>query len=157
MTTPNTTFVSGQILTAEQVNSLPFGVMASQSITAGFTTSATHTTMQANGATLTITEISGRLYRINYTTYPYPSGGQQSINLQVFRGAVAIKDMNVFSGSMSTAFAPNITNSMYYLSVGSGSVTWSVKIAAATANTAVTEFGSATAIRQFWIEDLGKP
>ena len=157
MATPNTTFTSGQILTAEQVNSLPFGAVARQQTTAGFTTTAPHTTMQANGLTLTINEVSGRLYAFHYSGYPYPSGGQQSINIALYRGASLIKDMNIFSGMTGTAFAPNITNSFFYLSTSSGSVTWSLKMAAATANTAVTDFGNGTSIRQFWIEDLGKP
>lgn len=157
MATPNTTFSSGAVLTAEQVNSLPFGVMARQSITASFTTSAPHTTLQANGATLTINEVSGRLYRINYSGYAYPSGGQQSVAMSFYRGAVQMKDSNIFSGMMSPAFAPNITNSFLYLSTASGSVTWTMRMAAATLNTAVSDFGNAQSIRQFWIEDLGKP
>jgi hypothetical protein len=155
--TSNTTFSSGAVLTAAQMNNLPFGIMGSQSLTAGFATSAPHTTFQANGATLTITEISGRLYRINYMGYPYPNGGQQSIYYQFFRNATAIKDSNVFSGMMSTVFAPNWYTSCIYLSTASGSSTFTMRMAAATANTQVTDFGSAASIRQFWIEDLGKP
>jgi hypothetical protein len=157
MATPNTTFSSGAVLTAEQVNSLPFGIMARQSISTAFNTSAPHTTLQANGATLTITEVSGRLYRINYSGFPYPSGGQQSICYSFTRAGVGMKDSNVFTNSMSTLFAPNITNSFLYLSTASGSVTWTMRMSAFSANTTVTDFGNATSIRQFWIEDLGKP
>ena len=157
MATPNTTFSAGAVLTAEQVNSLPFGVMARQSITAAFNTSAPHTTLQANGATLTITEVSGRLYRINYSGYPYPSGGQQSVSYSFTRAGVGVKDSNIFSGVMSPAFATNVTNSFLYLSTASGSVTWTMRMCASTANTTVSDFGNALSIRQFWIEDLGKP
>ena len=157
MATPNSTFSAGAVLTAEQVNSLPFGVVARQSLTAAFTTSAPHTTLQANGATLTINEVSGRLYRINYSGYPYPSGGQQSVSISLFRAGVEIKVFNIFSGSMSTIYAPNHGTSFFYLASASASVTWTVRIGAFSANTAVTDFGSATSVRQFWIEDLGKP
>jgi len=157
MATPNTTFSSGAVLTAEQVNSLPFGVVARQSITSPFGTSAPHTTLQANGATLTINEVSGRLYRINYSGYPYPNGGLQSISYAFYRGAVQMKDSNVFSGMMSTGFASNLTWNFLYLSTASGSVTWTMRMAAFTANTQVSDFANALSIRQFWIEDLGKP
>jgi hypothetical protein len=131
--------------------------MARQSITAAFNTVAPHTTLQANGMTLTINEINGRLYRINYSGFPYPSGGQQSIVMAFYRAGVLMKDANVFSGMASTIFAPNVTNSVLYLATASGSATWTMRMAAATANTTVSDFGNATAIRQFWIEDLGKP
>jgi hypothetical protein len=152
---PNTTFVSGAILTAAQQNNFPRGVMAYQNNTAGFATSAPHTTYQDNGMTLTITEVAGRLYKISYSFYPYPNGGQQSINMRFQRGATTIKDANVFTGMMSTAFAPNILSSATYVSPASGSFTYTVQIAAATANTQVTDFGNATSVRSFWIEDLG--
>ena len=157
MATPNSTFSSGAVLTAEQVNSFPFGIVARQTITSPFGTSAPHTTMQANGATLTINEVSGRLYRINYSAWPYPNGGQQSIAYQFWRDSVAMKDANVFSGSMSTGFAPNLTFNFLYLSSASGSVTWTMRMAGVTANTQVSDFAGGTSTRQFWIEDLGKP
>jgi len=157
MATPNSTFSSGAVLTAEQVNSLPFGVVARQAITTAFTTSAPHTTLQANGATLTINEVTGRLYRINYSGYPYPIGGQQSILMSLFRAGVEVKTFNIFSGSMSTIYAPNHGTSFLYLASASASITWTVRMAAFTANTSVQDFGNATSIRQFWIEDLGKP
>ena len=157
MATPNTTFSSGAVLTAEQVNSLPFGVVARQSINTAFTTVAPHTTLQANGATLTINEVNGRLYRVNYSGYPYPIGGQQSITMSLFRAGVEVKQFNIFTGSMSTIFAPVHGTSFLYLATASASITWTVRIAAFSANTSVQDFGNATLLRQFWIEDLGKP
>jgi hypothetical protein len=153
---PNTTFTTGNVLTAAQMNRLPWGIIAYQSINTPFSTSAPHTTLQNNGATLTINEVSGRLYKITYSCYPYPSGGQQSITMNIQRSAVSIKSINLFSGMASTAFAPGVTHSVLYLATASASVTYRVQMAAATANTTVTDYGDAGAsIRQFWIEDMG--
>jgi hypothetical protein len=58
----NTTFSVGQVLTAAQMNNLPWGYVGLQTLTTAYVTTATHTTFQDNGMTLTFTEVSGRVY-----------------------------------------------------------------------------------------------
>jgi hypothetical protein len=61
---PNTTFVSGNVLTAAQMNALPFGIVAQASSTTSFTgiTSTEIVTLTAS----TFTAIANRYYRITY-------------------------------------------------------------------------------------------
>ena len=59
---PNTTFVSGAILTAAQMNALPFGVQVYDTET---TTSSSFTTAVTVG-TGTMIAIANRLYRMTY-------------------------------------------------------------------------------------------
>jgi hypothetical protein len=155
MASPNTTFTSGQILTAAQVNNLPFGLCGLQTITSQFATSATHTTFQDTGATLTITEVSGRRYKICSKMNVYPPGGLQGVNVQILRGASAINRGDFPPAAMDTGVSFPTIIEYDYTSVASGSATFKVQIAAASANTQVADFGSSTYPRQFWIEDLG--
>ena len=60
---PNTTFVSGAILTAAQMNALPFGVVAFAKVTAN-DTSITAEEIQITSTSFTA--IANRYYRITY-------------------------------------------------------------------------------------------
>lgn len=154
MTSPNTAF-STQVLTSAQMNNLPFGVCGLQTLTSVFTTSATHTTLQPNGMTLTITEVVGRRYKITVLSNPYPSGGLQGVSFEIVRGATGIKRGIFSSVVMDAGTALPIVLTFVYTSVGSGSATYSVNFAAVTSNTAVSDYGDATFPRQFIIEDIG--
>ena len=92
MATPNTTFVAGTVLTAAQQNNFPFGLMGLQTVTSTFATSATHTTFQDDGLTLTITEISGRKYKITALENPYPSGGLQGVRFALVRTTTTLRE-----------------------------------------------------------------
>ena len=154
--TPNTTFVTGTVLTATtNMNRLPFGVVGSQTLTTNFPTVATHTTFQDNGMTLTFTEIIGRIYRITAYSNIYPSGGLQGINMRILRGATSIKQANYATDVLNAATALPVALTFVYTSTASGSATHKVQIQAATNNTVVNDFGDATFPRQFVIEDIG--
>ena len=153
--TINTTFTTGQVLTASQVNNLPFGVAGLQTLTTAFTTSATHTSFQANGMTLTITEVAGRQYRITAFSNLYPPGGLQGVNIALFRGASQIKQGNYSSTVMDTGTAFPVVFTFIYTATTSGSATYSVKICAASSNTSVADYADGTFPRQFCIEDIG--
>ena len=61
----NTTFVSGAVLTAAQMNALPFGLVAAPvSITTGQT--GINTITDVTGATITFTGIAGRYYKATF-------------------------------------------------------------------------------------------
>ena len=151
----NTTFSSGAILTAAQMNNLPWGVAGVQTLTSSFATSATHTTFQANGMSLTITEVAGRAYRVTAYSNLYPNGGLQGVSLALYRGATQIKQGNYSSVVMDTTNSLPVVFTYTYTSVASGSAIYSIKIAGQTANTQVTDYGDATFPRQFVIEDIG--
>ena len=151
----NTTFTTGAVLTAAQMNNLPWGVAGLQTLTSTFTTSPTHTNFQDTGMTLTITEVSGRRYRLNAKMNIYPSGGLQGINMRFVRAAAVVSQANVPSAALDAGNGFSIGFQAVYTAVASGSATYKVQIAAATSNTAVSDFGDTVFTRQFWIEDIG--
>ena len=152
----NTTFGSGAVLTAAQMNNLPFGVAGIQTLTSSFATVAPHTTFQDNGMTLTITEVSGRYYRITAFSNLFPSGGLQGVEFRIRRAATSVKQGNYAQAVMQVDTALPVVLSFTYLSVASGAATYKVQIAAITNNTMVNDYGDAQFPRQFLIEDLGK-
>ena len=64
--TINTTFTSGQILTAAQMNNLPWGVITAVKGTSG-NQNITGTTADITGMTSTFTAVSGRLYKVSFS------------------------------------------------------------------------------------------
>ena len=64
MPTPNDNFTAGEILTAQECNNWPRGVMAYAVSTTNYT--LTTTTTIATGMTVTWTAVAGRYYRISY-------------------------------------------------------------------------------------------
>ena len=61
---PNDTFTSGQILTAQECNQFPFGVVALASSTTSYALTTTETI--ATGMTVTFTALADRYYKITY-------------------------------------------------------------------------------------------
>ena len=132
-----------------------WGQVGVQTLTTGFTTSATHTTAQLSGMTLTFTEVSGRIYRITAFTNLYPSGGLQGITFRLLRGATQVRRLDISSVVLDTGISIPQALSFVYTSASSGSVTFSTTINALASNTAVTDYADATYFRQFLIEDIG--
>jgi hypothetical protein len=153
--TPNTDFSPGQVFTAGQADRFPRGVMGLQTLTTAYDTTSPHTTFQNNGMTLTITEELGRIYRITAACFPYPSGGLQGVFFRAMRAGVSIKQFNFSPTVMDAGVSLPLFMTFVYTSVASGSATYTMQIAAATANTSVSDYGDATFRRQFWIEDIG--
>jgi hypothetical protein len=155
MASPNSVFVANSVLSAAQQNNLPFGICGVQTLTSQFTTSATHTTFQDTGMTLTITEVSGRIYQITAYCYPYPNGGDQTMLFQMLRNATVVKKADFPSNMLNTGVAVPVVISFTYTSVASGSSTFKMQLAAQTSNSAVADYGAATYPRQFVIQDIG--
>jgi hypothetical protein len=134
----------------------PRGVMGVQTLTSIFTTSATHTTMQDTGMTLTITEVSGRRYKITAVSNIYTPGGVQPMNMALVRGAAQLKQNNFTESVMNSGNSLGIvTMTHVYTSVGSGSATYKMQMQAGVYNTSVSDYGDGSFPRQFSIEDIG--
>lgn len=153
--TPNTAFSAGAILTASQMNRFPRGVMGVQTLTTSQNTAATHTNLQDTGATLTFTEESGRIYRITYSTSPYPNGGLQAIVYQLQRAGSNIKEFVAQDVMLTTVAASPFAFIAYYTATTSGSATYKFQFRAAVNNTVVQDYGAAANPRMFMIEDIG--
>jgi hypothetical protein len=154
---PNTAFSDGTPFTASQANRFPRGVMGLQTLTTQFSTSATHTNFQDNGATLTITTQSGRLYKISYNGHPYPNGGLQGVKYRFVLGASTYLDeWAIPDSALNTGVSYYHLAETVYEATSSSSQTFKVQFAAWSANTVVSDFGDANTKRQFWIEDIGE-
>ena len=64
----NTTFTTGQVLTATQQNNLPFGLVASATATASQTGISTE--VDLTSLTVTFTAVTGRTYLAIITLHP---------------------------------------------------------------------------------------
>jgi hypothetical protein len=151
MASPNTTFVSGAILTAAQQNNFPFGmVVAPVSITANQTgiTAVTDVT----GATATWTTISGRNYRINF------QGQHQSGT------ALSLLDIFITDATPTTycnfQFQPTQNGTDYsfggsfvFQASSNASITRKLRVSSAGGTGQIS--ASATVPFQYWIEDIG--
>ena len=89
MATPNTTFVSGNILTAAQMNNLPFGVVSREYNTTATLTvnSTTETSFFTSPA---FTPVAGRLYRCTYTIgFIAKTNNNGNINVRIRKDSTA--------------------------------------------------------------------
>lgn len=152
---PNTTFSAGNVLTAGQMNRLPWGVVGYQQLTTVFSTAATHTTYQDTGLTLTMSLNTSRLYKWTVIGNPYPSGGQQGIVYRLVEGSTGKLVWNLASASLETGASMAVTLSGYYIPSSSSSTTYKIQMKASAANTAVSDYGATDQPRQFIVEDMG--
>ena len=145
----NSTFVSGAILTAAQMNNLPMGIV---SVTSATAPTGTFTTQVTTITAPSFTAVANRFYRISYFE-PV---------LQFISGTVTVIDMTIKIGGVAILFGEvkisSATNNVGYitttrtLTAGANVITGHL-----TANGGGTgnAFRSATGIAQIVIEDLG--
>ena len=127
---PNDTFTSGQILTAQECNQFPFGVVALASSTTAYTLTVTETI--ATGMTVTFTAIANRNYKITYfEPVIFCSSGVGEATMTIKNGATTIaQSIAAVSTSVSgqgnqvftttfTAGTVSLTASLTYGGVGS--------------------------------------
>jgi len=77
---PNTNFTAGQVLTADQQNRFPRGVMALATSDTSFTIPTTEAT--ATGMTVSFTAVANRNYKITYYE-PYMTAAAQEMNQRI--------------------------------------------------------------------------
>ena len=119
---PNTTFIAGAILTAAQMNRLPFGVVqysgtvASQAVT---------TITDLTGLSATWTAIASRTYVIQAFATAYSSVGGDSIGLAIATSAGATVAIgHAVSNTNAVAVAINVA---YKVTPSAGSVTYKLR------------------------------
>ena len=145
---PNTTFVSGAVLTAAQQNAFPRGIVAyaeSTANTAIFTTVITTLTSTA------FTAVASRYYRVTYfdPIIAYVSGTVNFIAGQIKNGATVLQIGTAqISGQRSSMMV------QYVGTFGAGSVTLTSTIEASGGGSAIGS-RSATGPAFIMVEDLG--
>ena len=144
--TPNTTFVSGAILTAAQQNQFPFGIVAKGAGSAQATTGAGYETF----ITATGTVLANRSIKITVIIQAYGYVG--GFNMQVLEGATT-----KFSAFNIIAASGNATPYVYtfvYTPSSAGSKTWYVQLQRV-GGTNVSTYADITILNQLIVEDIG--
>jgi hypothetical protein len=145
----NTTFTSGAILTAAQMNNLPWGVV-------GYVTKATTQTnitteTDITGLSITWTATAGRVYKFTgHINLSCAAGGDYTLYLND-------GSSNILEAAEKTAASDRETTSfeVYVSGITAGSKTYKLRL---TASNDTTVFGASTRASiasQFFIEDMG--
>ena len=148
--TPNTTFTTGAVLIAAQMNRLPWGVMGTAVRTAGDLTLTT-TIQDLTGMSITFTAVAGRLYRASW------AASAQKNTTAGYTQISFTDSANAFYGySLAYTVNGNYVN-LSGVSVISGLTAGSktFKLRGITENNTATLLAQATGPLQFMIEDMG--
>jgi hypothetical protein len=146
---PNTDFTAGAILTADQQNRFPRGVM-------GYATGATARTLTTSpsditGMSVTFTAVANRLYKISWNCFVSQTDAFSRVIFDIVQGA-----STVINGIQNTipnngGFATISFSSVNTFSAGSITIKMAGQTTAGTASIQ----GSATAVHSLIIEDVG--
>lgn len=160
----NDTFTAGQILTATEMNNLPFGLVGHTSATA---TTAIVANTPLSVLTLAVTIIPNRRYRIHGQAALQATGGAASVQMLYLEASGFTTQTFMFNGhSLPQFFSTMLVGTIYAtaadfgVTTGSGtSKTLDMKIrmnAAGGLNTNPDAIIGANSIPQrLWIEDIG--
>ena len=139
-----------------QVSRVPAGAipLGLHSLTTAYVTTATHTTFQDEGLTVTASYRANRILRMSWNGSLYAPAGSQRVKLRLLRGSTTVYDW------ISPTAINTITNEGYSVSVPflgpatAASEVFKIQIATYSA-TAVQSYATASAPRTLLIEDLG--
>ena len=157
--TASTTYVSGQVLTAGNMNSLPWGIVdatAGGTSGRGWVQSTTGylvptTVADVTSMTITFTPVTGRLYRARYTSRIDCNSTAQLLTAQITNASnTVLQERQVFP----TASQSDIMDIEVILTGLSGSTTLKVRAVAGTIANSYFNAG-ATSPMQFMVEDIG--
>jgi hypothetical protein len=148
MPNPNTAFSSGAILTADQQNRFPRGVMAYNTATASDTT-ITAEEVQITGSSFTA--VAGRYYKVTYFE-PNPTGGTGYFGFRIRQTNLAGTQLNLAYQTAGTG----IERQSHIIWVGTFSA-GTVNVVATATQTAGTGTlaRSATTVAYLLVEDIG--
>ena len=97
---PNDTFTSGQVLTAQECNNFPFGVVALATNTTASQAGITGVT-DLTGMSVTFTAIANRYYKASYHIYGIPTVTNACFSVNLQEGAT-IKQVGNTNGGVAT-------------------------------------------------------
>lgn len=134
----------------------PYAVLGRTTSTSSFTTSATHTTYQDEGLSVSVSYGASRVLRITANVWPFPSGGTQNMGFRVLRTSTLVAEWfikDTLTSSTGIMYQP-----LVWTLAGpstAGTETFKMQVQAAAANTAVQSFADATYVKSLTVEDLG--
>ena len=145
----NDAFSAGQVLTASEMNNLPFGVVERTERTAG-NVNITTTLADLTGMSLTFTAVSTRIYKISWHLFILNNTSAHSTFIYLTDGSNNIKTV---SGQYAASGLRASAAGFWFTSGISGSTTYKLR-GAATADTS-TMSGTSGESAVFMIEDIG--
>lgn len=147
----NSTFTAGQILTATQMNNLPFGIVGYVSLTSLSQTGIT-TITDITGATLTFTAVANRRYLVWAHGYHNTTNANTTVNQVLREGSTTLQQSTAASVAATVGcFAQTI----YISTFSAGSHTLKLSCALQSGSGTISAEGGATFPYQFAIIDLG--
>jgi hypothetical protein len=150
--TSNDNFTSGQILTAQECNNFPFGVVASSTSVAGNINITTGALQDVTDASLTFTAIAGRTYKFTAVASALKNTAAGWTQLALTNSAGAQQGPGVYASADAGEYA-NLSFSGFLTGITAGSKTF--KLMATTQNNTATLVRSGSDALQFFIEDIG--
>jgi len=155
--TPNTTFVTGDVFTAQQANNFPRGIMATATSTTAYTLTTSYAI--ATGMTVTFTALANRNYRI---TYIEPQAGTPSVSGGYSASQIKITNASgtqLQQGLVQTGSAVTVNGVLALTYVGTltaGSITIvGCGITSSTTGAPAFARSAGTAVAQLTVEDIG--
>lgn len=152
MASPNTTFSSGAVLTAAQMNNLPFGLMGTPvrktTAQSGFGTVADITSM-----TLTFTGIANRWYRATYSSQGLATNAGATFRFTLTDSANATITGGIFDHCFVNTNSDTVVAQFWFQQTGSAlrKVRCVLQAGAGTLNL----YADGTSPATFVIEDMG--
>jgi hypothetical protein len=150
---PNTTFVSGAILTAAQMNALPWGIVAFKEETSNLAFGSTET---VSITASTFTAVANRYYRITYFEPQLPQVQNSNVvtqSIKITNTAGTRLSATVYTNTTAVAGATNSTTCVWVGTFTAGSKVIIGSLLSPGAS--VTAARSATLPAQMTIEDIG--
>ena len=149
--TINTVFTSGAILTAAQMNNLPFGVAGYKSLTSLTQTGIT-TATDITGATITFTAVANRPYAIFYHGYHNTTASNVTVGVLLKEGATTLDQAY---GSATNATVGTTVTGFAIRTFTAGSHTLKLQCSLAGGTGTISAEATSTLTYDFVVIDLG--
>jgi len=149
---PNTTFTSGQVMTAANANAYGFAAMALATSTTGSQAGVT-TAVDITGMSVTFTAIANRNYKVSYHVYAVPTVTNACFTVNLQQGAT-VKQISIANGGVGTV--GSTLNGLFVGTFSAGSVTLKLTGALTAGSTGSFTFApAATLPYTLLVEDIG--
>jgi hypothetical protein len=146
----NTTFTTGAVLTAAQMNNLPWGVMGTVYRTSGDFTANT-SFADITGMSITFTAVAGRLYRASWGASARKETAAGYTQISLTNSSNTLYGYSI--GYTVTTNFVNLSGVVIISGLSAGSNTF--KLRGISENNTSTIFGNSNAPLTFIIEDMG--
>lgn len=147
---PNTTFTGGQVLTADNANRFPRGVMGFVRKTNGNVT-ATTTNTDIPGTSITFTAAANRIYVAHYSLFVQKQTAQGFIIIRCTTGANVIYNTTV--QTMGVNLYGNLSGTAIFDNLAAGTQT--IKLRSEAENNTALIISNANDVITLIVEDLG--